>query len=110
VVRRGEVVICDFGDPQGHEAGFRRPALVISPSEVNQFGTPVVIPLTRTRRGYPTHVELDGVLPDVSYAQCELLRAISLDRVGRRIGEAGLDHLLQIEKILHRILGFRTWP
>jgi len=30
------------------------------------WGVPIVVPVTRTRRGYPTHVELSDVLPVVS--------------------------------------------
>jgi len=89
VVNRGQLYLCDFGTPIGHDPGFRRPAVVVSPSELNRNGIPIVLPVTRTRRGYPTHVELDGVLPVVSYAQCELIRAVSadpLDQTGRIVG------------------------
>ena len=65
---------------------------------------PIVLPLTRTRRGYPTHVELDGVLPVVSYVQCELIRAVSADRLIRPVGSLDTAHLTKIDTILRRIL------
>jgi mRNA interferase MazF len=104
VVIRGEIYLCDFGTPIGHEPGFRRPAVVVSHDQLSRHGVPVVLPVTRTRRGYATHVELDGVLPVVSYVQCELVRAVSADRLIRPVGMLDITHLTQIEAILRRVL------
>jgi mRNA interferase MazF len=49
-------------------------------------------------------VELDGVLPVVSYVQCELIRAVSADRLIRPVGSLNAMHLAKIEAILRRIL------
>lgn len=104
MVNRGEIYLCDFGTPIGHEPGFRRPVVVVSRSELSQHGVPIVLPVTRTRKGYPTHVELDGVLPVVSYVQCELIRAVSVERLIRPVSSLGATHLAKIEAILRRIL------
>lgn len=101
----GEIHLCDFGSPIGHEAGFRRPAVVVSPSLLNRHGVVLVTPVTRTRRGYPTHVELDAVLPVTSYAQCELLRSVPPERFVRHVGDADEVHLTQIRLVLRRLLG-----
>ncbi|HEU5008242.1 MAG TPA: type II toxin-antitoxin system PemK/MazF family toxin [Jatrophihabitantaceae bacterium] len=105
LVNRGDVYLCDFGSPTGHEPGFRRPAVIVSPEQLNRHGTPVVLPVTRSRRGYPTHVELDGPLPITSYVQCELIRAVSADRLLRQVASVDAVHLAQIDLILRRILG-----
>jgi mRNA interferase MazF len=103
-VRRGDLYLCDFGTPIGHEQGFLRPALVVSHDELTRYGLPIVLPITRTRRGYPTHVELDGVLPVTSYVQCEQIRAISAHRLVRSLGSADDVTLIRIDQILRRIL------
>ena len=103
-MNRGDIYLCDFGTPIGHEPGFRRPAVVVSRGELSRHGVPIVLPVTRTRRGYPTHVELDGVLPVVSYVQCELIRAVSADRLIRPVASLDAAHLALIEAILRRIL------
>jgi mRNA interferase MazF len=103
-MRRGEVYLCDFGEPMGHEPGFRHPAIILSHDDITRFGTPVVVPITSTRRGYPTHVELDGVLPQVCYAQCELITSVSSKRLVDPLGYLDPVDLLRIEKILRRIL------
>ncbi len=104
MVNRGDIYLCDFGTPIGHEPGFRRPALVISRNELSRHGVPIVLPVTRTKRGYATHVELDGVLPVVSYVQCELIRAVSTDRLIRPLASLDVADLATIEAILRRIL------
>lgn len=104
MVNRGQIYLCDFGTPTGHEPGFRRPAVVVSHDQLSRHGVPVVLPVTRTRRGYPTHVELDGVLPVVSYVQCELIRAVSVDRLIRPVASLDDADLAKIEAILRRIL------
>jgi mRNA interferase MazF len=103
-VRRGDVYLCDFGNPIGHEQGFRRPALIVSHDEMARHGLPVVLPITRTKRGYPTHLELDDVLPVTSYVQCEQIRVISIQRLIRPVGTVGSLTMMRIEQILRRIL------
>jgi mRNA interferase MazF len=104
VVKRGELHLCDFGDPIGHEPGFRRPAVVVSHDELNRHGIAVVLPVTRTRRGYPTHVELEAVLPVTSYVQCELVRAVSTERLLHKVGELNVVQRAAIEAVLRRLL------
>jgi mRNA interferase MazF len=103
-VRRGDIYLCDFGNPIGHEQGFQRPALIVSHDEMARYGLPVVLPLTRTKRGYPTHVELDSVLPVTSYIQCEQIRTVSAERMIRHLGSISDLNLMRVEQVLRRIL------
>lgn len=102
----GEIHLCDFGDPIGHEPGFRRPAVVVSRDELNRHGIALVVPVTRSRRGYATHVELEDVLPVTSYAQCELLRSVSTERLRRPVGVLDAVQLAEVKLVLRRILDF----
>jgi mRNA interferase MazF len=103
-VNRGEIHLCDFGDPIGHEQGFNRPAVVVSHEELSRLGLPVVLPVTRTRLGYATHVELEDALPVTSYVQCEQIRMVSAERFVRRVATVPETDLLRIDLILRRIL------
>jgi mRNA interferase MazF len=108
--RRGEVWLVDFGEPIGHEQGYRRPAVVISSDRLNasRAGLVVVVPLTTTRRALPSHVELepDGSvgravsagtgLRETSYAKTEDLKSVSIDRLVHGLGQ--VPH-----HVLHRI-------
>lgn len=104
-MRRGTIWLCDFGNPRGHEPGVHRPAVLISPEEISRRALPIVLPVTRTRRGYPTHVELEDALPVTSYVQCELVRSVSTDRLLRQVGEVDSLDMLRIGKILIRAPG-----
>ncbi len=59
--RRSEVWLVNFGDPVGREQSGRRPAVVVSADALNQSpaGVVVVVPITTTYRGLPSHVEID---------------------------------------------------
>ena len=103
-MRRGDIYLCDFGNPIGHEQGFQRPALIVSHDEMARYGLPVVLPVTRTKHGYPTHVELDAVLPVTSYVQCEQIRTVSTERMIRPLASISDLTLMHIEQILRRIL------
>ncbi|MPZ66481.1 MAG: type II toxin-antitoxin system PemK/MazF family toxin [Pseudonocardiaceae bacterium] len=100
--RRGEIWLVDFGTPIGHEQGYRRPAVVVSADRLNssRAGLVIVVPVTRTRRNLPSHVEIEPAesgLRDVSYAKCEDIKSVSRERLVHRIGDAP-------EQELHRII------
>ncbi|MDR0849366.1 MAG: type II toxin-antitoxin system PemK/MazF family toxin [Propionibacteriaceae bacterium] len=104
-MKRGEIYLCDFGaEPLPSEAGFLRPAVVVSDERLGRGGPVIVLPVTSTRRAYVTHVELDGVLPVTSYVQCEQVRAISPSRLGKLLGHVDSVAMLQIDTILRRIM------
>ncbi|WP_261569068.1 type II toxin-antitoxin system PemK/MazF family toxin [Frankia gtarii] len=107
--RRGEVWMVDFGEPIGHEQGLRRPAVVVSADRLNRSraGLCIVVPVTRTRRGLPSHVELapGGTgLRETSYAKVEDVKSVSQQRFDRRLGVVGLDHLLRMTEALKFLL------
>lgn len=103
-MNRGDIYLCDFGEPLGHEPAFRRPALVVSAAELSRFGLPIVLPITRTQRGYPTHVELEHALPVTSYVQCEQIRAIAAERLVRHVGTVDPVDLIKVESVLRRLI------
>lgn len=108
---RGSVWIVDLGDPSGHEAGFRRPALVVSVDSFNAHGLVTVCPVTRTRLPYPTRVELepaDSGLGDLSYVQVEQLRTISTARLVERVGAVDMIVMARVGRILRYLLGLSS--
>jgi mRNA interferase MazF len=109
VLSRGDVWHVDFGEPVGHEQGFQRPAIVISNDRFNQSWVErvVVVPLTRTKLGAASHVEVEpgrSGLRHISYAKVEDIRSISVDRLVRHRGTVGAEVLVPIGRILERML------
>jgi mRNA interferase MazF len=104
-VTRGEVYIGDPNPVIGHEQGGRRPVLVISIDAMNRSaaGLVVAVPLTTTDRGSKLHVRVDppeGGVKRVSYAMPEMVRSMSADRLGRRLGRVFPD---TVESVANRV-------
>ncbi len=109
MVRRGEVWLVDFGEPIGHEQGYRRPAMVISADQLNRSRAElvVVLPVTTTRRGLPSHIEIepgDSGLSHTSYAKAEDIKSVSAQRLSRRLGAVPADRLNRAEHALRLLL------
>lgn len=101
--------LVDFGDPVGREQSGRRPALVISADSLNESraGVVVVVPITTTYRGLPSHVEIDrgsSGLDEVSYAKCEDVKSISEQRLIGRLGAVGDEAMFQAARALRFLL------
>lgn len=105
--RRGDVWHIDLGSPVGHESGSKRYGLVISSDEQNRYGLATVLPITETRTGYPSNIEVEqgsGGLPATSYVQVEQIRTVSTSRFDRLMGTLRVVDLTQVERVLRLIL------
>ena len=103
-MQAGDVVRCDFGTFARGEAGFVRPAIVVTSDDVLEFRQHaiVVVPCTTTRRGWLSEVDAAGF----GVAQTHLPTTISVDRVvettGTNIGSVALQ---QIRELIADLLG-----
>jgi mRNA interferase MazF len=110
-VNLGDVVTVDFGTPVGSEAGFRRPAVVLTADSFLRFRptTVFVVPLTTTRRSFPSHVELApdplNGLAQTSWALVEQLRAVARERCLATSGNVGPIASHQLLDVLRIITG-----
>lgn len=102
----GDVVNLDLGAPHGREAGFLRPAIVVTAQRILDADPSVlhVVPVTSTIRGFGSDVpigpdEANG-LAQVSAAQCQHIRALSPGRVREVRGNIGAVPLAQIRQVL----------
>jgi mRNA interferase MazF len=103
------VWLVDFGDPIGREQSGRRPAVVVSSDSLNdsRAGVLIVVPLTATYRGLPSHIEIDrggSGLDEVSYAKCEDVKSVSEQRLVGRLGAVGDEAIFQIARALRFLL------
>lgn len=101
----GDILEIDLGFPTGSEAGFKRPAVLVTAQPILKFNLSVlqVIPLTSKIRKHSLEVyigkEFTGLNFD-SAAQCQHLRSISRQRV---IGVLGNVGKVNLEIIRHKI-------
>jgi mRNA interferase MazF len=106
----GDVVELDLGSPRGREAGLRRPVVVVTAQEILDESANViqVVPLTSTMRGFGSEVAVpaddhNGLDSD-SVAQCQHIRAVSVDRVEVVKGNVGGVTLSEIRGVLGLVL------
>ena len=106
----GDVIQLDLGVPEGREAGFHHPAVVITAQRILDAQPNViqVVPLTSTVRGFAAEVtiESDNIngLQNQSSVQCQHIRAVSTRRVDQVIGNVGPAMVSQIRDTLGLIL------
>ncbi len=106
---RGEVWEVDLGPTQGREQAGKRPALVVSVNQLNHgpAGLAIVLPMTTRRKGIRFHVEIappEGGLRRASFVKPEDIRSVSVERLGRRLGEVSAQTLATVETRLHALL------
>jgi mRNA interferase MazF len=115
-MRRGEIRLVDLEPVRGSESNKTRPAVIVSNDGANltaarlNRGVVTVVPVTSSvARVYPFQVLLraaDTGLATDSKAQAEQVRAVSVQRLGDRIGVvppavmAALDEALRLHLAL----------
>jgi mRNA interferase MazF len=106
----GDVVDLDLGLPEGREAGFTRPGVLVTAQRILDAEPSVVhvVPLTSTVRGFHSEpiIEPDRAngLETVSAAQCQHLRAVSPARIAGVRGNVGPAVLAQIRETISVLL------
>ena len=106
----GDVVDLDLGVPEGHEAGFVHPAVLVTAQRILDGGPSVVhvVPLTSTIRDFHSEIVIGpdaaNGLRGVSAGQCQHLRAVSPGRVVVTRGHVGAAVLAQLRKTIAMIL------
>lgn len=111
IIRRGEVWLADLEPTRGREQTGDRPVLIVSADRFNQgrSGLVIAVPFTTRRRGLPIHVEVrppDGGLRGISFAMCEQVRSLAVDRLGAQpFGEVPEAVLDSIQSRLRLVLG-----
>jgi mRNA interferase MazF len=107
---RAEIRLVDLGSGLPSEAAKRRPAVIVSNDGANATaaqrgrGVLTVVPVTsNTDRVYPFQAlipaETSGLEQD-SKAQAEQVRAVSVERIGERIGQVDVQVMLEIDDAL----------
>ena len=107
---RGEVWTVNLNPTIGREQAGMRPALIVSADPLNASarGLVIVLPITSTARSFPSHISVDppeAGLTKPSQVMTEQIRAISKERLVRRIGTCSGTTLDQVDQTLRFVLG-----
>jgi mRNA interferase MazF len=106
----GDVVDLDVGPPEGRQAGFRHPAVVVTAQRILDASPSVihVVPLTSTIRQFHSEIVLApedaSGLDATSAAQCQHVRSVSPRRILQVRGNVGVTALTQIRETIAVLL------
>jgi len=85
VIKRFEIYWVNLDLTIGREMRKTRPALVISPNEVNNaLGTILVAPLTSNKRNFPTRIAFE-LNENENYIALDQIRAVDKTRLSKKI-------------------------
>lgn len=114
-MRRGEIRLVDCEPGRGAESNKLRPAVIVSNDGANGTaerlgrGVLTVIPVTsNTSKIYPFQVLLNAAdcgLARDSKAQAEQIRAVAVERIGRRVGQVPPTTMTEINAAIRLHLG-----
>jgi mRNA interferase MazF len=111
-VAQGQIWLVTLDPTVANEQRGNRPCIVVSTHRFNAMPIrqAIVVPLTTRDRGIPHHLPVadDGGLSRPSWAMCEGVRAVSLQRFGPHIGTAAHSTVAAITVQLARWLGRRV--
>ncbi|HWG44841.1 MAG TPA: type II toxin-antitoxin system PemK/MazF family toxin [Gemmataceae bacterium] len=108
-ILRGDVLWADLNPARGHEQGGLRPVVVISEDVFNaRSGTVIAMAITSQsqRAGFPLTLELTSVkLPKRSWVKISQLRTLSVQRLGKKLGQISPEELARLIEGLNEIVG-----
>ena len=108
-ILRGEIRWADLNPVRGREQAGLRPVLILSQDIFNErSGTVIAMAITSQPQyaGFPLTLELTSKnLPKRSWVKISQIRTLSVERIGKRIGIASPEELVQIIEGLNEIIG-----
>jgi mRNA interferase MazF len=99
----GEIWKVKLYPVRGSEQDGIRPCLIVSPNSMNKaLNTVIVVPLTRSKKDWPTRVNID-VKGTESQACLEHIRSIAKERFIEKISVANFVEIATVRKHLNAI-------
>jgi mRNA interferase MazF len=111
LILRGEIYLSNLGQERGLGQAGIRPVLVIQNDAGNASSDTTIVASLTTHRfsaGYPFHVEVtprESGLRERSTILLEQIQTLSIDRLGRRIGQLAPNAMAEVDEAIHASLG-----
>ncbi len=109
-ILRGDIRWANLNPTRGHEQAGMRPVLILSQNIFNdRSGTVIAVALTSQpqRAGFPLTLELKSKgLPKRSWVKISQIRTLSVERIGKRLGQADAEEISSVIEGLNEILGY----
>lgn len=103
-IKQYEVFWISLDPTQGSEMAKKRPCVVVSPDEMNEFlRTLIIIPITSTVKTYPWRIHCVISGKDGSIAT-DQIKVIDKARIGSKIGKLAKSEIGLLKDALHKML------
>lgn len=103
-IRPGDLWWMSLEAGTGREQKGRRPVLILSDARLTALGLALVVPMSTTDRGWPTHVRVVSG-KTASFAMCEQIRSVSIERLTSRLGETDIETLREVRTTVRDLVG-----
>ena len=107
-ILRGEIRWADLNPVRGREQAGLRPVMILSQDIFNErSGTVIAVAITSQpqKAGFPLTIELKSAnMPKKSWIKISQIRTLSVERIGKVIGKASPDELIQVIDGLNEII------
>lgn len=108
-ILRGDIVWADLNPARGREQAGQRPVVVISEDIFNaRSGTIIALAITSQpqRAGFPLTLELTNTrLLKRSWVKISQVRTLSVERIGKKVGQVAPEELERLIEGLNEIIG-----
>ena len=104
VIKQYDIFLISLDPTIGHEIKKVRPCVVISPNEMNDhISTIIIAPMTTRSHSYPTRIpiEFEG---KKGWIVLDQLRALDKKRFVKKLGQLNHEGILNVKRIIQEML------
>lgn len=102
IPERGDIVKINFSPHQGHEQGFERPAIILSPSQYNRITSlALMCPITTKSKGFKFEVQLLNGMQTVGFVLSDQIK--SFDWKARQVKFMEKSPIELVEEVLAKL-------
>lgn len=103
-MRQYEVYLIDLEPTQGHEIKKTRPCLILSPNEMNEtISTLIIAPMTTKSHPYPSRIEVEFE-EKKGWIVLDQIRTVDKSRLIKKLGRIGSKTISQVKSVLNEML------
>jgi mRNA interferase MazF len=104
VMEQYSICLIDLEPAVGHEIKKTRPCVIISPAEMNQhISTIIIAPMTTVSHAYPTRVSMT-FQSKKGWIVLDQIRAVDKRRIIKKIGKLSSHKIAEVKSIIHEML------
>jgi mRNA interferase MazF len=104
VIRQYDIFLISLDPTIGHEIKKVRPCVVISPNEMNNnISTIIIAPMTTRSHSYPTRIPIKFE-DKKGWVVLDQIRALDRKRFVKKLGKLNKETILKVKKIIQEML------